>query len=90
MVSTPPKRAAGALLSPAALAVLGAVLVLAREIRYGPALFPDSLSYLSAAQNLAAGEGLLTVRGFPFIDWPPLYPLLLAAAGWAGVRPRRA
>ncbi len=74
---------AGALLFPAALAVLGMVLVLAREIRYGPALFPDSLEYLSAAQNFADGKGLINVKGAPMTTWPPLYSLLLAAAGGA-------
>ena len=74
---------AGALLFPAALAVLGMVLVLALEIRYGPALFPDSLEYLSAAQNFADGKGLINVKGAPMTTWPPLYSLLLAAAGWA-------
>ena len=73
----------GAILLPAALAVLGMVLVLAREIRYGPALFPDSLEYLSAAQNFANGEGLVNVKGAPMTMWPPLYPLLLTAAGGA-------
>ena len=83
MDSTFSAERVGALLFPAALAVLGMVLVLAREIRYGPALFPDSLEYLSAAQNFADGKGLVNVKGAPMTTWPPLYSLLLAAAGWA-------
>ncbi len=78
-----PSASRSALLFPAALAALGMVLVLAREIRYGPALFPDSLEYLSAAQNFADGKGLINVKGDQMAMWPPLYPLLLAAAGGA-------
>ncbi len=75
-----PKRAAGALLFPAAPALLGAVLVLAREIGYGPCLTGDGAEYIAAARNLAAGEGFVGTYA-PFTLWPPLYPLLLAAAG---------
>ena len=74
------ERAAGALLFPAAPALLGAVLVLAREVGYGPCLTSDGAEYIAAARNLAAGEGFVGVLG-PITTWPPLYPLLLTAAG---------
>ncbi len=53
----------------------------------GPALTPDSVQYLSAAQNIAAGRGMVTSMTpleimpprVPFAAWPPLYPLLLSA-----------
>ncbi len=70
---------AAALLFPAAPALLGAVLALAREIGYGPSLTWDSAEYIAAARHLAAGEGFVGVLA-PFTWWPPLYPLLLAAA----------
>ncbi len=72
--------AAGALLFPAAPALLGAVLVLAREVRYGPCWTWDSSQYIAAARSLAAGEGFVGVVD-PFTGYPPLYPLLTAAAG---------
>ncbi len=75
-----PKCAAGALLFPAAPAVLGAVLALAREVSYGPCLTRDGTEYIAAARNLAAGEGFVGILD-PFTSWPPLYPLLLTAAG---------
>ena len=74
------ERVSGALLFSAAPAVLGTVLVLAREVSYGPCLTWDSPEYIAAARNLAAGEGFVGVLN-PLTLYPPLYPLLLAAAG---------
>lgn len=50
------------------------------------ALTPDSIQYMSAAQNLNAGRGFVTTvtalesaePSAPFLDWPPLYPILLS------------
>ena len=64
----------------AALSGLGVALVMAREITRGVVLYPDSLQYIAAARNLLAGEGLSGMSGWPLTWWPPLYPLLLAAA----------
>lgn len=52
------------------------------------AITPDSVAYLNAADNLRRGLGLiLTITPLaepatvvPFATWPPLYPLLIAAA----------
>ncbi len=74
------ERAAGSLLFPAAPAVLGAVLVLAREVGYGACQTTDGAQYIAAARNLAAGEGFVGLES-PFTFWSPLYPLLLLAAG---------
>ena len=73
------RRVDGFTLLLAALAVLGAGLVLAREVNYGVGLTYDAVTYISTARNLL--DGLWFVQ---FIDWgylyhPPLYPLLLAA-----------
>ena len=51
----------------------------------GIGLSPDSISYVSAARSLLAGRGLDTWYGEPFVDWPPLYPLLLAGLGATGL-----
>lgn len=64
----------------AAAAVLGVVLVLAREATYGVMLTHDSINYVVAARNLLAGEGLTLYNGRVYVVQPPLYPLLLAAA----------
>ena len=60
----------------AALAVLGTVLILAREVNYGANIVGDSIHYISIARNLLAGNGYTSsIIGSP--PWPPLYPLLL-------------
>lgn len=70
-------------LRPASYALLlaaGAALVLAREWQFGVALHSDSVFYISVARSLLAGEGFMQVVWGPMGVWPPLYPLLLAAA----------
>ena len=64
----------------AILGALGAALVLAREINYGVGLTPDSVNYISVARSLLAGNGFIQFDGDIYHQWPPLYPLLLAAA----------
>ena len=64
----------------AALAVLGAVLILARQVTYGVGLHGDWVTYISVARSLLAGEGFVQIHGWPYLHWPPLYPMLLAAA----------
>ena len=63
-----------------AIAALGVALMLGRAFTFGATLSPDSAQYIAAARNLLSGEGLLRIDGQPSIAWPPLYPLLLAAA----------
>ncbi len=63
-----------------ALAAGGAALVLARELNFGVALHNDSVIYISVARSLLAGEGFMQITWGPMAHWPPLYPLLLAAA----------
>ena len=66
----------------AAASALGACLVLSREFTWGVAWDGDSTRYLAAARSLLAGAGFRDVYEVPFTDWPPLYPLLLAAGGF--------
>ena len=63
-----------------ACAVTGALLVLARELNFGVALHADSVIYISVARSLLAGDGFMQIVYGPLANWPPLYPLLLAAA----------
>ncbi len=66
----------------AALALLGATLILARQVNYGVGLvFGDSAVYISVARHLLEGEGFVDMMDkTPYVKWPPLYPILLAAA----------
>jgi hypothetical protein len=53
---------------------------------YGPGLTHDSAAYLYAAESFLKGEGF-QYFGYPspYIQWPPLYPLILAAGGALGI-----
>ncbi len=70
---------AGCSLLIAAVAVLGAVHILVRTSTHGAAVEWDSVAYLTAAESLAAGDGLRRPGfGVMFVQWPPLFPMLLA------------
>lgn len=68
-------------------AVAGFAIVWLATARYGAGISPDSVSYVSAARNLLHGEGLVRFDGRQFAHWPPLFPLLLALLGLAGIDP---
>ena len=70
----------------AAAAVLGAGLVLLRQASYGPSMGWDAVNYITAARNLLAGNGLVDLIR-PMVNWPPLYPAMLAGGGLFGVDP---
>ena len=76
----PPFPSTGLTLLLAAVAALGAVLVLARQVPYGVGLHWDSGNYLASARSLLAGEGFRNYSGARYVAWPPLYPLVLAVA----------
>ena len=61
------------------IAVLGAALVLAREVTYGVSIGWDSVEYISVARSLLAGDGFTRFFGGVYKAYPPLYPVLLAA-----------
>ena len=67
-------------------AVLGAALVLSRELTYGVSLHYDPVNYIAAARSLLAGEGFANYTGGPYVKCP-LYPLLLAAASLGAFDP---
>ena len=52
---------------------------------YGIGLSVDSANYFSVAQSLAAGNGFMQFDGFPFLNAPPLYPILLSGAYFLGL-----
>ena len=82
-------RADGLTLAIAAIALLGAGLVLAREVTYGVAFTWDSINYLGAARELlTAGDFARALEERePFTNWGPLYPMLLAAASFGAFDP---
>ena len=65
----------------AALALLGAALILARQVNYGVSINTDALGYITVARNLLEGEGFVQEAvKTAYTLWSPLYPLLLAGA----------
>ncbi len=80
-------RAALAASSILLIAVLGAAHILVRTSTYGPAVEYDSVAYLSAAESLAAGDGLTRPDGRAFILRAPLFPMLLALLVPFGLEP---
>ncbi|MDB4950841.1 MAG: hypothetical protein JWM27_3490 [Gemmatimonadetes bacterium] len=70
-------RVAGILL-PALACAAGVGLVLART-PFGARITPDSVSYLATARHLLQGRGFATYNGDAYTEWPPLFPLAIAA-----------
>ena len=71
----------GGALLPVALGIAAACLVLLRQTEFGPGLTPDSAIYISAAHNLSAGKGFVSLFGDKYAYYPPLYPIVLATIG---------
>src|SRR5690349_15290104 len=61
-----------------ALTVLAIALCSTVTSKYGAGVSSDSTKYLSVAQNLADGNGLVDHKGAPLLSWPPLYSMILA------------
>jgi hypothetical protein len=66
-------------------ALCGAALVVAGTSRYGIGVTPDSVGYISIAENLLNGRGYTNFYGDPLLSFPPLYPTVLAALGAIGM-----
>lgn len=54
---------------------------------WGAALDPTSIQFIAVARSLLAGEGFTSFDGSPYTLRPPLFPLVLAAAGLVGGDP---
>ena len=61
------------------LALLGLGMILAVTHKYGAGVSSDAARNLATAESLLQGTGFVDMLGGPFVLWPPLYPLLLAA-----------
>jgi hypothetical protein len=62
-----------------AAALLGAALVAYCTAPWGPAVNEVGLHNFAAAEGLRSGTPMTLSRGEPYVMWPPLMPLLLAA-----------
>lgn len=74
----PPHRDRLVVILVVALAVAATGHVLLRTASHGAAVGHDQAAFLSAAENLAAGNGLVMFNGRHLRAWPPFYPLALA------------
>jgi len=66
-----------------AVTLAAAVLAWALSARLGATV--DSIRYLYAARSLVAGDGFVDTAGQPFVQYAPLYPLLLAGLSTLGI-----
>jgi hypothetical protein len=64
----------------AAFIGLGFILVVTHQ--YGAGVSSDAARNLATAESLLQGKGFVDMLGAPFVLWPPLYPLILAALSW--------
>lgn len=64
-------------ISTAGAGVALVLILLVGSAARGLAVTPDSVSYLHAAGDLAAGRSPTDAHGAPFVGWPPLYPALI-------------
>jgi hypothetical protein len=68
-------------------AAAGIIIVLTSTAVYGAGVTPDSVYYLSSAENLLAGKGYVSYDGQPYTHWPPLFPSLMALLSLSGIDP---
>lgn len=60
--------------------ILLAHLLILLAIRvYGLGMSTDGVYYLSAAENVSQGLGVIDFKGFYLVTWPPLLPLFIGA-----------
>jgi 4-amino-4-deoxy-L-arabinose transferase-like glycosyltransferase len=45
----------------------------------GPGISPDSAYYIRTGESIFHGQGFYQIEGEPYTQWPPLYPLSIAA-----------
>jgi hypothetical protein len=64
------------------LSIIATFFVLITTAKYGAGVSSDAARNLSTADSLLAGRGFVDMVGAPFVLWPPLYPLVLAALSW--------
>jgi hypothetical protein len=65
------------------LLLSGAIVYLCSVYKFGLGVTDDSVNYLSAASTLP--DHILKADGTPFVEWPPLYPLILSLYKLTGI-----
>jgi hypothetical protein len=68
----------------AILSLVGMAVAWFASAKFGPGVGTDGVVYLSSAENLLNGKGLIDYAGLPLFRWPPLYPAILASLAWVG------
>jgi hypothetical protein len=72
----------------AILCIVSIFIILEGTKKYGPGVTHDSVAYMFAAASAANGKGLqYFAYTSPFIQWPPLFPLILAVSRPLGIDP---
>jgi len=69
----------------AGLLAIAAIVFALLTTRHGPDLGPDSVTYLSAADNLVHGRGFSDFTGEPLTVFAPAYPAILSIGHFIGV-----
>ncbi|HET6348634.1 MAG TPA: glycosyltransferase family 39 protein, partial [Candidatus Krumholzibacteria bacterium] len=69
------------------LALAAAVTVMVSTSLYGPGMTTVAGDYLFAARSLTQGNGFVQQDGSLYLDYPPLFPIVLAPAVALGVDP---
>ena len=59
-------------------ALLGAVIIIGLTLHSGLGISPDSIYYMSAADNFIAGKGFYQFDAKPFVMFPVFYPVAIA------------
>ncbi len=63
------------------LSIAGGMIVYLATSKVGPGISTDATVYLSTAESLLRGRGLVDFGGSELTQFPPLYPILLALGG---------
>jgi hypothetical protein len=63
----------------AVLSLASMAMVMLSIAPLGAGVSTDAAIQMSTAENLLHGKGFFDFGGRPFVSWPPLYPLILAA-----------
>ncbi len=67
------------------ISIIGTVIFSSVISRWNIGIYPDSVTYLSTAENIQAGKGVYFVKYekdgmlLPLVTYPPLYPITLSA-----------
>ncbi|MGE5215628.1 MAG: ArnT family glycosyltransferase [Chloroflexota bacterium] len=74
-----------------AVSVALGVCALAIATHWGIGIYPDSIVYIGTARSLLNGDGVRFLNDIgeiaPVTQYPPLYPLMIAALGVLGIDP---